>query len=952
MDNDRKEDEAKAFYQKILEAENEIEQATSKLFRLENILEDICQEIQSSLGFDFAGISLVSLERNTIEALHGIGIAQKWSGRVKHYLETDKNLRDIQADIVQTRRTEIISGYDKRFDRWIYEEFKHDRVIRVYTPILLLQDKDGNIIEDWFEKYQLQNISTEENLEGKRTVFQKPSFPKEYKIRTIGTVEAGYKDCNNQIDNEQVFNLVELVSRKALDIWKAQLPWVLKIIAEKAMQIMNADSTTLHFLYQPIENKYIHEVFSGRVGWHFLKDCPPSLDGIGRTAIREGKCQYIPDPSKGHDVLEIKKLNKKAFKAGVRALAAFPLQVECQDKIPCQEEVLCKAGILCQEGVLYVGFQQEHQFNEEELRWGQLFANRAADAMRHATIYEQRRDRESLLTTLHSVAQSLADVSKNKDLLRRIAWDTLNILAADVVITYEYIQTENDFPFPPEIAGRLKNEEGMKNRVDPHNVPFLCVQREKNSYVPNLSEDEIFRDAPFAQRENIQSVASILLKVGEEVVGVMFVNYRRSQDFNDKEKKQIIETLASSAAIAIKNQRWLKVRSEIDRKIITTLDRNELLNLIVERAVMLTGADLSTIRLLDPDPSQEMLVTQAKYPKDSLIDESRIRTSINEGITGWVARHRQSALVEDVKSVQWEKYYRACCPNICSELCVPLLDKDGYLLGVLNVESPQIRAFDEKHQQILEALADQAVIGIQNVENRDRLVNMEAMATLGQLAGFLTHKMNNDVGAIRRFARSIFDQIVSEKDKDALDKIIQIAEQIIQEVNRMKNFIQDKSYPTDLLQVIISACDRVNCPDNVTLNVPQKQENLWHVLANEQPLTLVFDNLLNNALDAMPKGGTLSIHINTLESMESDGKIWVQVQVCDTGKGIAKKHKDKIFEIGYTTKTTAKGIKGMGWGLWLTNSYIKRLGGSLTVDSKLRQGTQFTVKLPVYKPKT
>jgi hypothetical protein len=71
MDSDREKEEAKAFYQKILEAENEIEKATSGLFRLENILENICQEIQASLGFEFAGISLVSSEQNTIEAVYG-----------------------------------------------------------------------------------------------------------------------------------------------------------------------------------------------------------------------------------------------------------------------------------------------------------------------------------------------------------------------------------------------------------------------------------------------------------------------------------------------------------------------------------------------------------------------------------------------------------------------------------------------------------------------------------------------------------------------------------------------------------------------------------------------------------------------------------------------------------------------------------------------------------------
>ncbi|MDZ7956511.1 MAG: hypothetical protein RMY34_01145 [Aulosira sp. DedQUE10] len=288
------------FIEEIFEAENEIEESISQLFRLEDVLERICKEIKSSLGFDFAGISLVSLERNTIEAVHGIGIAKEWSGRAKHYLEKDEDLRDIQADIVQTRRTKIISGWYKRFDRWIYEEFHHARLVRVYTPILLIQDENGNIIEDWFERYQWQNIFTKEESEGWCRVFDGLALPDELKIIAIGTVEAGYEDRNQEIKDETVSRLAQLLSRKASDIWKAQLPWVLKIITEKARKIMRADSATLHFLYEPTNNRYIYQVFSGKVGWHFLRDCAPRKDGMGREAIREGECKYIPDPSQGH----------------------------------------------------------------------------------------------------------------------------------------------------------------------------------------------------------------------------------------------------------------------------------------------------------------------------------------------------------------------------------------------------------------------------------------------------------------------------------------------------------------------------------------------------------------------------------------------------------------------------------------------------------------------------
>jgi hypothetical protein len=90
---------------------------------LEAVLDEICNEIQVAMGFEFATVQLIHPEESTIETLYGTGVAKEWLGRFKHYIEPDPTLRDIQADIVQTKRTEIIAGRDKRFDSWIYKRY-------------------------------------------------------------------------------------------------------------------------------------------------------------------------------------------------------------------------------------------------------------------------------------------------------------------------------------------------------------------------------------------------------------------------------------------------------------------------------------------------------------------------------------------------------------------------------------------------------------------------------------------------------------------------------------------------------------------------------------------------------------------------------------------------------------------------------------------------------------
>ena len=421
----------------------------------------------------------------------------------------------------------------------------------------------------------------------------------------------------------------------------------------------------------------------------------------------------------------------------------------------------------------------------------------------------------------------------------------------------------------------------------------------------------------------------------------MFINYRRPHNFSEDEKK-VIETLASSAAIAIHHQRWLTARSEINRQIITTLDREKLLNLIAQQAVKITGADVGVISLFDP--GEQKLLAEAKYfVKNTEHDPSdrRKSTSIDEGITGWVAKYRQSALVNNV---QTDNRYQAYFANIHSELCVPLLDKDSNVFGVLNVESHRISAFNQIHQPMLEALANQAVIGIQNLENKKQLVNMETIATLGDLAGPLVHHMHNDIGAIRVLATNIYAQ-GDDYIKEKASMILSLVEQALQGTDRMTSWItENNTQPINIYQIALEAQARISIPAEITLSI-DIPDHLPKVLGGEQQLIDVFDNLIQNAVDAMPQRGELSIIGRSVQRMP---KFWVEVRVSDTGIGIVADNMKNIFLPGYTTKDEKR---GMGFGLWWTKTYVERLGGYLAVESLPGKGSQFIVLLPVHKPK-
>jgi GAF domain-containing protein len=939
--SDSNDENNSAFDQQLLKAENRIAKAISKLFNLEDILHDICHEIKLQLDFDFVSISLVFLSQNTVEAIYGIGIAESWANRSRHYLEEEEDLRDIQADIVKTARTEIIAGWDNRFDRWIYNTFRHDQINRIFTPILLVRNIKGEVVEDWFENFDwINDFVPQPSDEKDHTVIDINLTPDTGSHTVIGTIEAGYKNRCTPIPHEKVVNLAKLAAKYALEIRQMRLRCVLELIAENAKQILQADLITLHFLLDSHQSYYIYQVRSGSINDLVPEKFPPRLNeqGIGWQAIHERCPKFV--------VSNIESYNPVAHQEGSRSYAAFPLLIDDNKQKLIRQATatnITPEDNLYQEdcgsvvGVLYVHFKSTHELTENEKGRGKFIAERAVDAIWQAMTYQQVRDKARQLEALHSVTQSINQVPENADLLEHIAWNTLNVLAADIITIYAYRQTEKQFLTPPSIAGRFKEERKMKTAIQIGEIPFVLIEYGEPIYLSHIQDHEIFRHSPFAQRENIQAVAGILLKVDEDIVGVMFINYRRRHNFS-KEEKKIIKTLASSAAAAIKNQRWMQTLSDIDREIITTLEPSKLVNLIVKRAVQMTGADLGVIRRLEP-MSQD-LIAQAIYPPNEVVEHEWERIKIGTGIAGTVALNQKPELIEDV---QQDSRYISYFSDTLSELCVPILGKesaDSGVIGVLNVESRR-KIFTQRDLQRLEVLADLAVIAIQNAESKEKFASMKMMATLGDLTSQLLHRMKPDIGALRVFLREAIENLDHGNDY-VLNEMERLINRISQNLGRMKGWRQEEPQCLRIEQVIFDTLKRVEKPSNIDICM-ETLDILPEVLAGEQQLIGIFDNLIQNAIDSMPNGGTLSI--SGLRGKQ-EPQCWAKIEITDTGYGISKDNLDKIFQLGFSTKSI---LGNMGFGLWWTQIQVESLGGHLVVDSNVDSGTKFTIILPAHR---
>src|SRR5262249_32895346 len=123
-------------------------------------------------------------------------------------------------------------------------------------------------------------------------------------------------------------------------------------------------------------------------------------------------------------------------------------------------------------------------------------------------------------------------------------------------------------------------------------------------------------------------------------------------------------------------------------------------------------------------------------------------------------------------------------------------------------------------------------------------------------------------------------------------------------------------------------------PSNIRLERPTiKDPNLEVLLVQPIKISDILHNLVSNAVDAMPQGGTLRIRVRSTPR-------FVEVKVRDTGSGIPAKELPDLFHLWYSTKEST------GFGLWSALAYARAIGGDLKVRSKVGKGTTFTLSLP------
>jgi signal transduction histidine kinase/DNA-binding response OmpR family regulator len=382
----------------------------------------------------------------------------------------------------------------------------------------------------------------------------------------------------------------------------------------------------------------------------------------------------------------------------------------------------------------------------------------------------------------------------------------------------------------------------------------------------------------------------------------------------------------------------------------------------------------ASLMLID-ESGHELIVAASRGISDGLAGKIRVR--IGDGIAGWVAKEGKPILVKDAQTDP--RTENSLCRNAPAEtpksegsfisapivLSIPISIHEK-TLGVINVTNKRSGAsFTEEDMAFLYGLAGQAAVAIEKARQyaelkaayeslkgaQEQLVVSERLKALGQMAAGVAHDFNNLLNGILGKAELLSLTLAEEKPdlaavRSGLEMIEQITLQGAETVRRVQDFTRiRKDQPSSRVDVnaVIRNAVEMTRPKwkhesearGATIEVEQILGDLPPTAGNPSELTQVVSNLLFNAVEAMPRGGRI-----TLMSKRIDGEI--VVTIADTGTGMDKPTQARIFEPFFTTKDT-----GQGLGMAIVYGILARHGGEIALDSVEGRGTTFTVRIPV-----
>ena len=620
-------------------------------------------------------------------------------------------------------------------------------------------------------------------------------------------------------------------------------------------------------------------------------------------------------------------------------------------------------------------FRGRRAFTAREQELGETFAGQAAIAIDHSRLYREaseQAERMRVVAEMGRVLVSTLDEARVLEIVETQAHESLGSL--DIAIWLQEVDggplhlVTGQGMFSGPLSGRaqpLNADEGVVGRALAERAPV---------WTADVLNDSRMQLRPESRRwiEEVggRSILAVPL-IREHLAGALVVYRPVGQVFTRREV-EYLSAFANQIAVALENARLYKtldvrvrelaVLHELSRSVAGQLDRARILDTLHQQVPRLLGVHHMAAVLLDEERTRLDVVLRVRDGRRCDEEEPRSYPLGQSGLT--------TIVLETGRPIRSADYLGECrrhgvapvpnAMNMPHVLIVPITAGDRPL-GLLLLRSSD-RAFTEGDERLLANIAQLLALMLRSArlyEERtralgelgaaqDQLVRTEKLRALGEMASGVAHDFNNLLASILGRAQLLLERVQDAKLHQWIKVIERAALDGARTVRRLQDFTgirrDQPAVEVDLNQVVqqvLETTESIWRQDRARTGGAEIQvetglaEGLPAVAGDPAELREAFTNLVLNAVDAMPKGGTL-----TLRTQAIDGQ--VQVEVRDTGTGIPEHVREKIFDPFFTTK----GPKGTGLGLSMAYGILQRHSGRITVESEEGHGTIFRLLFP------
>jgi signal transduction histidine kinase len=298
---------------------------------------------------------------------------------------------------------------------------------------------------------------------------------------------------------------------------------------------------------------------------------------------------------------------------------------------------------------------------------------------------------------------------------------------------------------------------------------------------------------------------------------------------------------------------------------------------------------------------------------------------------------------------------------------VPLVTRSK-VIGIIATDAVDKEGVSRETRETLEVFAPQIAIAIENARLYSRLQQQmeelkqsqallsraEKFSFLGNLAARLAHEIKNPMTAIGTFIQMLPDKYDDDEFRnnfyqiamEETSRVNNLVTELLDLVNTKESNIELNDLHGIIYKMILLVSPQTNAKNiNIDCQFDSSIEEIW---MDSGKMKQVILNLLSNAIDFTPEGGT--IEIATKNHSEKTKPEIIQIEIKDNGPGIPPSHVDQVFDPYFTTKHKSDMHQGTGLGLFIAYQNMQDQGGTIEVKNKDGQGAIFALKLPNVPP--